>query len=252
MKAFLLAAGVGSRLRPITDKIPKCLVPINGNSLLYYWLKLFEQYGINEVLINLHHLPDLVFEFLEGNEFDLKVHTVFEQELLGSAGTIRNNFDFVCKEREFLICYADNLTNINLAQMIDFHKSYHPILTLGLFRTNNPKNCGIAEMAENHTVINFVEKPKTPKSNLAGAGVYVANHEIRNYLPEYYPADFGYNVLPELIGKMKGYFIDEYFLDIGTVENFERAQWEFPNIFSEDSKTKTTFQKKVDMIEENL
>ena len=242
MKAFLLAAGVGSRLRPITDKIPKCLVPINGHPLLYYWLKLFENYGIDEVLINLHHLTDLVFEFLEENEFDLKVHTVFEQELLGSAGTIRNNFDFVCKESEFLICYADNLTNINLAQMIDFHKSHRSILTLGLFRANNPTKCGIAEMAENHTVVNFVEKPRNPKSNLAGAGVYVANHEIRHYLPEYYPADFGYNVLPELIGKMKGYFINEYFLDIGTVENYERAQREFPIIFTEDFKVKITPQ----------
>jgi len=127
MKAFLLAAGIGSRLRPITDKIPKCLVPINGRPLLYYWLKLFEQHGISEVLINLHHLPDLVFQFLQENEFNLKIHTVFEQELLGSSGTIRSNFDFVCNEREFLICYADNLTNINLGNMIDFHVSKRPI-----------------------------------------------------------------------------------------------------------------------------
>lgn len=252
MKAFLLAAGIGSRLRPITDKIPKCLVPINGHSLLYYWLNLFEHYGIDEVLINLHHLPDLVFEFLAENEFDLKVHTVFEQELLGSAGTIRNNFDFVCKESEFLICYADNLTNINLAQMINFHKRHRPILTLGLFRTDNPAKCGIAEVAENHTVINFVEKPEHPKNNLAGAGVYIANHEIRYYLPDYYPADMGYDVLPGLIGKMKGYFINEYFIDIGTVENYERARREIPNIFNENSKGKIIPKKKADMIEENL
>ncbi len=230
MKAFLLAAGVGSRLRPITGKIPKCLVPINGHSLLYYWLKLFEQYGIEEVLINLHHLPDLVFQFLEENVFDLTVHTVFEQELLGSAGTIRNNFDFVCKESEFLICYADNLTNINLARMIDFHESRRQILTVGLFHTNNPARCGIAEIAENHTVVSFVEKPEQPKSDLAGAGIYIANHEIWHYLPDRYPADFGYDVLPQLVGKMKGYFIKEYFIDIGTAENYERARREFLTI----------------------
>ena len=170
MKAFLLAAGIGSRLRPITENIPKCLVPINGHSLLYYWLKLFEQHGIDEVLINLHHLPDLVFQFfdenefdliyylshhsrvfqfLDENEFDLKIHTVFEQELLGSGGTIRNNFDFVCKDDEFLICYADNLTNMNLGRMIDFHRSKCPFLTLGLFYTSNPLKCGIAEVDEN-------------------------------------------------------------------------------------------------------
>ena len=227
MKAFLLAAGNGSRLRPITDKIPKCLVPISGHPLLYYWLKLLKQYGIDEVLINLHHLPDLVFEFLEENEFDLKIHTVFEQELLGSAGTIRNNFDFVCKDNDFLICYADNLNNMNLARIIDFHRSQRPILTLGLFRTNNPSKCGIAEIDENNTVVSFGEKPENPASNLAGAGVYIANHQIRNYLPDRYPSDIGYDVLPQLIGKMKGYFIREYFIDIGTIENYEQARREF-------------------------
>jgi len=235
MKAFLLAAGVGSRLRPITDKIPKCLVPINGHPLLYYWLKLFEQHGVDEVLINLHHLPDLVFQFLEENEFDLIVHTVFEQELLGSAGTIRNNFDFVCKEQDFLICYADNLTNINLTKMKDFHESTQPILTLGLFYTNNPTKCGIAEIAEDQTIIGFVEKPAQPKSNLAGAGIYIANHEIWHYLPDRQPADFGYDVLPQLVGRMKGYFIKEYFIDIGTIENYEKACRAFPKIFNKDS-----------------
>lgn len=230
MKAFLLAAGVGSRLRPITEKIPKCLVPIDGHSLLYYWLKLFEQHGIEEVLINLHHLPELVFQFLEENSFDLTVHTVFEQELLGSAGTIRNNFDFVCKESDFLICYADNLTNMNLTRMIDFHQLKRPILTLGLFHANDPAKCGIAEVDENDTVINFVEKPANPVSNLANAGVYIANHEIWHYLPDRYPADLGFDALPQLVGKMNGYFIQEYFIDIGTVENYKRACREFPKI----------------------
>jgi len=230
MKAFLLAAGIGSRLRPITDKIPKCLVPINGRPLLYYWLKLFEQHGISEVLINLHHLPDLVFQFLQENEFNLKIHTVFEQELLGSSGTIRSNFDFVCNEREFLICYADNLTNINLGNMIDFHVSKRPILTLGLFHTNNPRQCGIAELDENNMVTNFVEKPENPKSNLAGAGIYIANHEIWHYLPEHYPSDIGYDILPNLVRKMQGYFINEYFIDIGTIDSYEQARREFQTI----------------------
>jgi len=227
MKAFLLAAGVGSRLRPITDKIPKCLVPINGQPLLYYWLKLLEQHGIDEVLINLHHLPDPVFQFLADNKFNVKIHTVFEQELLGSAGTIRNNFDFVCDDDSFLICYSDNLTTANLSRMIDFHQANDSVLTLGLFHTTKPRQCGIAELDETNTVVSFVEKPAQPKSNLAGAGIYIAGHEIKTYLPERYPSDFGFDVLPQLIGKMKGYFIREYFIDIGTIENYEQANHEF-------------------------
>ncbi|MDZ7331718.1 MAG: nucleotidyltransferase family protein [candidate division KSB1 bacterium] len=230
MKAFLLAAGIGSRLRPITEKIPKCLVPIDGKPLLYHWLKLFEQHHIDEVLINVHHLPDLIFEFFEMYSFQVKVHTVFEQELLGSAGTVRNNFDFVCQEQNFLICYADNLTNLNLTRMIKFHQRQRPIATIGLFQTENPTQCGIAELAEDCTIIEFIEKPSHPKSNLAGAGIYVVNHQIWHYLPDRYPSDFGFDVLPQLVGKMKGYLIKEYFIDVGTVENYERARKEFPLI----------------------
>jgi mannose-1-phosphate guanylyltransferase len=231
MKAFLLAAGVGSRLRPITDKIPKCLVPIDGKPLLYYWLKLFEKSGVTEVLINVHHLPDVVFNYLEQNSFDLAIHTVFEENLLGSAGTVRNNFDFVYRDDAFLICYADNLTNIDLHRMIDFHLSNQPILTLGLFHTDNPRDCGIAEIDDENTVIDFEEKPSQPSSNLASAGIYMCNPEIIHYLPRKVPSDLGYDVLPLLIGDMKGYLIEEYFIDIGTKENYERAQREFKNSF---------------------
>ncbi|HEX9971012.1 MAG TPA: nucleotidyltransferase family protein [bacterium] len=231
MKAFLLAAGVGSRLRPITDNIPQCLVPIDGKPLLYYWLKLFENNGINEVLINLHHLPDIIIKYLEQNGFDLAIHTVFEENLLGSAGTVRNNFDFVYREDAFLICYADNLTNIDLQHMIAFHLSHQPIVTLGLFRANNPRDCGIAEIDDENTVIDFEEKPSQPTTNLASAGIYVCNPEIIHYLPRKVPSDLGYDVLPLLIGDMKGYLIEEYFIDIGAKENYERAQREFKNSF---------------------
>lgn len=231
MKAFLLAAGVGSRLRPITNKIPKCLVPINGKPLLYYWLKLFEKSGIDEVLINLHHLPDVVIEYLEHNSFDLAIHTVFEETLLGSAGTVRNNFDFVYRDDAFLICYADNLTTIQLQKMIDFHLANHPIVTLGLFQTNNPHHCGIAEIGEANTVIDFEEKPLQPRSSLASSGIYVCNPEIIHYLPRKIPSDLGYDVLPLLVGDMKGFFIEDYFIDIGTTENYERAQREFKAVY---------------------
>jgi len=103
-------------------------------------------------------------------------------------------------------------------------------LTLGLFHTNNPRQCGIAELDENNMVTNFVEKPENPKSNLAGAGIYIANHEIWHYLPEHYPSDIGYDILPNLVRKMQGYFINEYFIDIGTIDSYEQARREFQTI----------------------
>ena len=227
MKAFLLAAGVGSRLRPITDTIPKCLAPINGQPLLYYWLKNFQENGVTDVLINLHYLPDKVVSYIENAKFDLKIQTIYEDNLIGSAGTVRKNCNFVKDETDFLICYADNLTNVDLGKMISYHRENQPLFTLGLFRTNRPKECGIAEIDDNNIIIDFVEKPEKPKSDLAGAGIYIANRKIFEFIPTTYPSDFGYDVIPKLIGKMHGYYINEYFIDIGTIDNYEKACREF-------------------------
>ena len=121
MKAFLLAAGVGSRLRPITDTTPKCMLAIGGQPLLDIWLDAFDRAGVDEVLVNLHHLPDVVRNHLEARAGSLQppaVRTVFEPELLGSAGTLAANRAWVGGEEMFLACYADNLTDFDLRSLV--------------------------------------------------------------------------------------------------------------------------------------
>lgn len=230
MKAFLLAAGYGTRLRPLTNTAPKCLVPICGKPLLAWWLQLFERYNIQEVLINTHYLPDAVREFINKHNKStskVRIEEFYEPLLLGSGGTILANKNFVGSEKEFLICYADNLTNVNLESMISFHRQKNSILTMGLFHTNKPKECGIAAIDSNKLIYEFVEKPQNPKSNLANAGIYVTNNEIFNYIPNIHPCDFGKDVLPKLVNKMYGYEIKEYLLDIGNLDNYQKAQEEW-------------------------
>ena len=123
MKAFLLAGGLGTRLRPITYKIPKCLVSINGKPLLKWWIKLFEKHGINHVLINLHHLAEQVENFIRNYDTDIQFELFYEECLLGSAGTIRANKSFI-DNTKFLIAYADNLTNFNITQFLEYHNSH--------------------------------------------------------------------------------------------------------------------------------
>lgn len=227
MKAFLLAAGLGTRLRPLTWTVPKCLVPIQGRPLLAWWMDLFEQHRISEILINTNYLPDPVRNFIkEYNQTRGKVKLVesYEKELLGSGGTVLINRNFVENEEDFFICYADNLTNADLSSMMDFHKKNHALLTMGLFHTNNPTGCGIAVYNKEGKITEFVEKPKYPKSDLANAGIYVVNKKIYYYIPNKSFVDFGGDVLPELVGKMYGYPIKEYLLDVGTWPNYEEAQ----------------------------
>ncbi len=228
MKAFLLAAGEGTRLRPLTYTIPKCLVPIKGKPLIGIWLDLLKRHGITDILINLHHFSYLVAEYLGKNiPQGLTVNTSYEEDLLGSAGTVLANKEFVEAEEQFFIAYADNLTDVNLSKMLDFHKSHQGIFTMGLFRSNMPEQCGVVELDNEGLITSFVEKPKAPLSNLVNAGVFLGNKELFKYIPQM-KADFGFDVLPKLVGKAYGYVINEYLLDIGSISNYKLAlkTWE--------------------------
>lgn len=228
MKAFLLAAGLGSRLRPLTNDIPKCLIPIKGKPLLEYWIGLMEKHGITEVLISVHHLADKVKNFIGNYESQSVTFQFYEEsELLGSGGSLRENKDFVSGEENFFILYADNLTNINLTELLEYHKLKEQPFTMALNRVENPYRCGIAELDENGIVTSFVEKPKNPISNLANAGVYIAKPAILEMLPTTKITDIGYDLLPQLIGKMAGWETKDYLIDIGTFENLNRAEREW-------------------------
>jgi mannose-1-phosphate guanylyltransferase len=224
MKAFLMAAGLGTRLRPLTATIPKCLMPIGGYPLMHYWITLLARHRISEILVNIHHLPDMVYSFLSETTLPISVKTSFEKVLLGSAGTIEANQDWIGDDEEFLIAYADNLTNANLTDLIEFHKENKPVLTMSLFRTQHPQDCGIATLNTSGTIETFEEKPKEPKSNLANAGIYVATRDIISKIPSKTPSDLGFDVLPNLVGEMKGFIIKEYILDIGNIDNYKKAQ----------------------------
>ncbi len=241
MKAYLLAAGKGTRLRPYTDQHPKCLIPIHGTPLLKIWIDLLACHGISEVLINTHHHAEQVQHFIDRTRglSPLQLHTFYEPQLLGSAGTIWNNRHFVSGQSDFVIAYADNLTNLDLGKMIDFHshiRSMGGILTMGLIRAPNPRACGIVTLGEGNKIIRFVEKPQQPESDLANGGIYVSSCEIFNYMGE--PAgsteavlDLGHHILPRLAGKMYGFPIAPYYLkDIGTPEAYKEAldQWQSP------------------------
>src|SRR6266852_3050602 len=123
MKAFLLAGGLGTRLRPLTDSTPKCLLPIQGIPMLQIWFDICRQYGIDEVLINVHAHSDAVRKFIQGNRNPLRVRLFEEAALLGSAGTVLANQAWVNKERSFWVFYADVLTTCDLKEMLTFHDS---------------------------------------------------------------------------------------------------------------------------------
>jgi mannose-1-phosphate guanylyltransferase len=228
MKAFLLAAGVGSRLRPITDTIPKCMIPIGSQPLLDIWLDAFDRAGVDEVLVNLHHLPDVVCNHLGARGGTPAVRTFFEPKLLGSAGTLAANRAWIDGEEMFLACYADNLTDFDLRSLVQAHRKHDAIATLTVFQSERPSAGGVVELDAAGTVIGFAEKPSRPVSDLVNAGMYAFHPAVLDEIEGSPPFDIGYDLLPRLVGRARAMTVGSYFRDVGTVEAYERAQREWP------------------------
>ena len=234
MKAYILAAGPGTRLRPLTNTIPKCLVPINGKALLAYHLESLEAHGIYEIGMTARYLAEQVEAYVEeyGKAHkNMKIKFFYEPELLGSAGSLRYNQDFFAGEEYALVLHADNFTNINYSRFIAFHKEKKGLASIACYYEEHPESKGVVLCDENNKIFQFIEKPKKEliSTHNANGGMYIFNKEIFTYLAELNanPLDFGNDVFPYLLEKradLYAYIMTEFLLDIGTPETYAAAQ----------------------------
>ncbi len=234
MKALILAAGLGTRLRPVTNTIPKPLVPIAGRPLLWFHLESLRHYGIVEVLINTHYLSEEINGFISSynsKQSDMRVVAVYEENLLGSAGTLKKNIDFFQNEKNFFVVYGDNLTNINYDKLAQEHVRNCGVATIASYYEAHPESKGIVVCDGHKQIVRFIEKPKSVEvvSHQANAGVYVLNAKIFDYLSHLESGiiDFGKDLFPLILqqgGKLYTYEMDEFLLDVGTLENYNLAQ----------------------------
>jgi mannose-1-phosphate guanylyltransferase len=226
VKVLLLAGGLGTRLRPITDALPKCLVPIAGRPLLDYWFDRFEAAGIRDVRINTHHHHEQVRRYIAakngGGRFS--VSEAYEPVLLGSAGTVQANRGFASPGETALIVYADNLSDVDLSAFLAFHRGHGGPMSMLLFRTPYPEKCGIAEVAEGGRIVSFVEKPKQPRGNLANGGIYALTAAAYHEMADMNEFDLAFDVIPAFVGRMWGWTFDGYHRDIGTLESLAQAE----------------------------
>ena len=230
MKAFLLAAGHGTRLRPLTDKMPKCLVPIRGIPLLLIWLEICRLHGIDEVLVNLHSQQQLVRDLVGKTRTKIRIHLFDEPTLLGSAGTLRAHRDWVASETSFWVFYADILTTANLTRMAEFHRQHEGVATLGVCRVTDPRRSGIVDVDEEGRIRQFIEKPENPTGNLAFGGIMLARPQLLENIPDNDPVDLARDVFPRLATRMLSHEITDYHLDIGTPESYLSAQEGWPGL----------------------
>jgi mannose-1-phosphate guanylyltransferase len=226
MRALLLAAGLGTRLRPLTNTVPKCLVPVKGQPLLGIWLDRLSQSGVGPFLINTHYLADQVRSFIAASPHRNQVGLVNETALQGTAGTLIANLPFFNGEDGLLI-HADNycLADFNAFQQAHISRPTECLMTMMTFRTSDPSSCGIVELDGRGVVTGFHEKVFNPPGNLANGAVYILSKELLSMLGVDLHAvtDFSTEVLSRLVGRIYSYETSEIFLDIGTPATYEQA-----------------------------
>ena len=229
MKALLLAAGLGTRLRPITNTVPKCLVPINGKPLLEYWLESLTKVGVDEFLINTSYLSEQVEAFVLSSKYKERVTLSYEEELLNTGGTLLANREFF-KNEPFMLIHADNLSFGNFKEFIKTHHSSNGAyeITMMIFESDNPSSCGIVKLDNSGIVQEFYEKIQNPPSNLANGAVYICEPSLFDFLESLNKKniDFSNDVLPAYMGRINTYINDIYHRDIGTPESYALAQVE--------------------------
>ena len=225
MKAILLSAGYGTRLRPLTYEVPKCLVPIKGKPLLQYWLDELIHSGINDITVNTHYKAEIVKDFIKNSNYSEHVEILHEDKLLGTCGTllnvIRNN-----AVNEILLIHSDNYSKQNLNDFIQAHNKRPKdcLLTMMTFKTDSPENCGIVEL-KNNIVVGFHEKVEYSIGNIANAATYILSNEFLKIISENFhdAKDFSTQILPHFINKIYTFHTNEVFIDIGNIANYTLA-----------------------------
>jgi NDP-sugar pyrophosphorylase family protein len=235
LKGIILAAGEGTRLRPLTADRPKPMLPVDNRPVLEHTIAWLKAHGVRDLAINLHYKPRAISDYFgDGGEFGVNITYSHEDHLLGTAGAVKRLGGFF--DHTFVVVYGDVLTDLDLTAMVARHWAKGGIATIALYRVDNPTARGLVDTAEDGSILRFVEKPRPEEvfTDLANAGVYVLEPEIVDYIPRQGPYDFGRELFPSLLDGgvlLFGYPLaeSEYLIDIGSPDSYRRAQREWPS-----------------------
>jgi len=229
MKAMVLAAGRGVRLRPLTDTCPKPLLPLGGRPLLEHAIVLLARHGFDEVAVNLCHLPEMIRSYFgDGSRWGVHLTYSVETELQGTAGALRSLRTFF--DQPFLVYYADNLTNMDLGEFWSAHRREGELASIGLHREDDPCRSGILRLDPRGRVVEFIEKPR-PGQVFPGyqinCGIYALEPGIFAWIPAEGAWDFGADLFPRMLAAgqpLYGHPLQGHLLASDTPERYAAAQ----------------------------
>jgi mannose-1-phosphate guanylyltransferase/phosphomannomutase len=242
VKAFILAAGLGTRLRPLGLDVPKVMAPIGGKPLLQHHLELLSRQGVREFIVNLHYLPEKITDYFgDGSAFGVKITYSLEPELLGTAGAVKK-MEAAARGETLLVLYGDNLFRFELAPLAEFHRARRALATVALWESPEPWTGGVVETEADGRVRRFLEKPdwkeiaahapsaSSSSTILINAGIYLLEPAVLDAIPAGQFCDFGKDVFPKLLAQGKDLYAmkpNAYVQDIGTPERLAKAQRDY-------------------------
>ncbi|MGI6549248.1 MAG: sugar phosphate nucleotidyltransferase [Syntrophomonadales bacterium] len=233
MKAVIMAGGESTRLRPLTCKQPKPMVPVMDRPVMEYIVELLKKHGFEEIIVTLFYLPNAISQhFGDGSQFGVKMRYFVEEFPLGTAGSVRNARRYL--DETFLVISGDTLTDIDLSRVVSFHQEKEAIATLALSRVDNPLEYGIVMTDEEGRITRFLEKPSWAAafSDLANTGIYVLEPEIFDYFEDKQVFDFSKDLFPLLMAKQQRLYATlcpEYWCDIGGIQQYRQANYDILN-----------------------
>jgi mannose-1-phosphate guanylyltransferase / phosphomannomutase len=227
MKAVIMAGGEGTRLRPLTSNQPKPMLPMANIPMMEHVVNLLRQHGFEDIVVTVAFMANAIRTYFgDGSEFGVRMVYATESTPLGTAGSVRNARDEL--DERFLVLSGDVLTDIDLAQVVDFHDARGGLATLALKAVENPLEFGIVITRDDGSIERFLEKPTWGQvfSDTINTGIYVLEPEIFDFIPEGLPVDFSGDSFPEALAAGKplfGYIADGYWEDVGTLEAYLKA-----------------------------
>src|SRR5258708_714539 len=230
MKAVVMAGGEGTRLRPLTSNQPKPMVPIVGKPCMEHILDLLREHGFEDVVVTVAFLPQAIRSYFgDGEPLGLNIEYSVEENPLGTAGSVRLASDRL--DDTFLVISGDALCDIDLKQLVDFHREKGAACTIGLKSVENPLEFGIVVTDEDGRVERFLEKPSWGQvfSDTINTGIYVLEPEVLNHVPTDRPYDFSKELFPLLLemGRpLYGFVLDGYWQDIGNLDQYRQANFD--------------------------
>lgn len=230
MKAIILAGGEGTRLRPLTYKIPKALIPIGEKTLTEHVFDILKRYDIKDIILSVSYKKEMIKDYFgDGKNSGLNISYIEEPEPLGTAGPliILNRQNKQLKETFFMI-NGDNLFDLNLKEMLEFHKKNNGAATIALSRVGDPRSYGVAVL-EGDRIVEFIEKPKNPPSNYINSGYYILEPLVFEIIKDKERAMIEKDIFPVLAkqGRLFGFKSDNLWFDTGTYERYEQVKKEW-------------------------